>query len=60
MEELTFTEYPAQIAVLDEMEVLHVSGGALPVAWAIGFGLAAVFGGAFAAGYKFGRDYWGP
>lgn len=43
---------------LTEQEIENVSGGALPAAWAIGFGLSGVFGGGFAAGYTFGRDKW--
>lgn len=41
---------------LDDTAVDAVSGAALPVAWAVGFGLAGVFGGGFTAGYVFGSD----
>ena len=60
MEKITFHDYPVQMEYLDDAEILEVSGGALPAAWAIGFGLAAIFGASFSAGYTFGRDYWAP
>lgn len=49
MKEVTILE-------LNDAAIDEVSGAALPVAWAVGFGLSAVFGGGFTAGYIFGSD----
>lgn len=41
---------------LDENAIDQVSGGVLPLVWAAGFGLAAVFGGGATFGYQVGKD----
>lgn len=51
--------FESEITTLTNNEIEQISGSALPAAWAIGFGLSAVFSGGFVAGYTFGRDKWG-
>ncbi|MDO5613986.1 MAG: class IIb bacteriocin, lactobin A/cerein 7B family [Paracoccus sp. (in: a-proteobacteria)] len=51
-----YKEDQALCVEMNDDAIEQVSGAALPVAWAIGLGLSAVFGGGFTAGYTFGKD----
>lgn len=48
-----------QILALSAREIEEVSGGALPLAWAVGVAVTGAFGGGFSAGYLAGSDKWG-
>lgn len=56
---MQFSDYKNEIDNLHEDEIREVSGGALPVAWAIAVAVGAAFGAGYTAGYQAGKDKWG-